>query len=256
MATDRWGPMSDMLSLRDAMERLFQESFVRAGPRGGIGHRRADPSRRGRQRRSLPDPCLAPGRAAGRRASVGPGRDADDSWRAKGRGVGAERALAAARAPAGAVERTVTLPGSVDVEAARASYENGVLTLSLPKATQAQPRKIRVDGVGERPQATGTNGSVERVAAPERTARRRGARRRPRTRRRAAPGRRRSPTSMWMRWKSSPWSPSPLAIPRRGHPSAHRRIVRLAGSSCSRSIQRGPVCRGGGAGPLCRGGGG
>ena len=31
MATDRWGPMSDMLSLRDAMERLFQESFVRAG---------------------------------------------------------------------------------------------------------------------------------------------------------------------------------------------------------------------------------
>src|SRR3954470_23307741 len=31
MATDRWGPMGDMLSLRDAMERLFQESFVRAG---------------------------------------------------------------------------------------------------------------------------------------------------------------------------------------------------------------------------------
>ena len=60
----------------------------------------------------------------------------------------------------------MTLPGSVDVEAARASYENGVLTLSLPKATQAQPRKIRVDGVGERPQATGTNGSVSGSPPP------------------------------------------------------------------------------------------
>ncbi|KAI0562371.1 Small heat shock protein HSP20 [Gracilaria domingensis] len=43
-------------------------------------------------------------------------------------------------------KRTFTLARSVDVEAVKAeSFENGVLTLVLPKKEQAQPRKIAVE---------------------------------------------------------------------------------------------------------------
>src|SRR3954470_23307774 len=166
MATDRWGPMSDMLSLRDAMERLFQESFVRAGHAVASATGEpilldvADMGDRYQLRASLPgvQPDDVHLSVQGETLTIRGERKAEES-------EPSARWLLRERRP-GAVERTVTLPGSVDVEAARASYENGVLTLSLPKATQAQPRKIRVDGVGERPHAAGTNGSASASPPP------------------------------------------------------------------------------------------
>ena len=40
--------------------------------------------------------------------------------------------------------RSFTLGGAVDREKISASLEDGVLTLTLPKAKQAQPRKIAI----------------------------------------------------------------------------------------------------------------
>ena len=37
MAIERWSPLHEMVSLRDAMNSLLQESFVRPGGRGGRG---------------------------------------------------------------------------------------------------------------------------------------------------------------------------------------------------------------------------
>ncbi len=45
----------------------------------------------------------------------------------------------------GAFERTFTLPGTVNPEAIKATYENGVLTLALPKLEKAKARQIKVD---------------------------------------------------------------------------------------------------------------
>jgi HSP20 family protein len=45
----------------------------------------------------------------------------------------------------GAFERTFTLPGSVNAEAIKATYEHGLLTLVLPKLEKAQARQIKVD---------------------------------------------------------------------------------------------------------------
>src|ERR687885_33177 len=122
MATERWGPMSDMLSLRDAMERLFQESFVRAG------HALASASG---------EPILLDIAHAGDRylirASL-PGVQPEDvhlsvqgemltirgERRAEDAGADA-RWLLRERRP-GMVERTVTLPGPVEVDAAQATY--------------------------------------------------------------------------------------------------------------------------------------
>ena len=44
----------------------------------------------------------------------------------------------------GAFQRRFTLPESADIDAITASLDNGVLTLSIPKVEQSQPRKITV----------------------------------------------------------------------------------------------------------------
>jgi len=43
--------------------------------------------------------------------------------------------------------RTVTVPGTVDAAGAKASYRNGVLTVTIPKRKEARPKRID-DNVG------------------------------------------------------------------------------------------------------------
>ena len=40
--------------------------------------------------------------------------------------------------------RSITLPGPVDADTAQATYEHGMLTLTLPKAEEAKPKQIKV----------------------------------------------------------------------------------------------------------------
>ncbi|HYL54806.1 MAG TPA: Hsp20/alpha crystallin family protein [Gemmatimonadales bacterium] len=44
----------------------------------------------------------------------------------------------------GSFERSFTLPTTVDAANIKASYENGVLTVTLPKVEKAKPRQIEV----------------------------------------------------------------------------------------------------------------
>jgi HSP20 family protein len=44
----------------------------------------------------------------------------------------------------GAFQRSFTLPDTVDAERVAAGFENGVLTVTLPKADKAKPREISV----------------------------------------------------------------------------------------------------------------
>jgi HSP20 family protein len=45
----------------------------------------------------------------------------------------------------GEFSRTVALPADVDTEAAKASFDNGVLELTLPKAAKAKRRTVKVE---------------------------------------------------------------------------------------------------------------
>ncbi len=45
----------------------------------------------------------------------------------------------------GAFERTFTLPATVDADKISASYESGVLAVTLPKVEKAKPKQIQVE---------------------------------------------------------------------------------------------------------------
>jgi HSP20 family protein len=45
--------------------------------------------------------------------------------------------------------RQVTLPRAIDPDSARTAFENGVLTLTLPKTADAKPKQIRVGSTKE-----------------------------------------------------------------------------------------------------------
>lgn len=45
----------------------------------------------------------------------------------------------------GTFERTFTLPATIDASGIKATYDNGVLTVTLPKVEKAKPRQIQVE---------------------------------------------------------------------------------------------------------------
>jgi HSP20 family protein len=56
-----------------------------------------------------------------------------------------------AERPLGVFSRQLFLGDTLDVENIQASYENGVLTLRIPVAEQAKPRKISIENVESQP---------------------------------------------------------------------------------------------------------
>lgn len=49
----------------------------------------------------------------------------------------------------GSFFRTVSLPTHVKGDSAQASYQNGVLTITIPKAPTAKPKTIKVKAIGK-----------------------------------------------------------------------------------------------------------
>lgn len=66
----------------------------------------------------------------------------------------------------GVFERTFVLPNTVDSDRIEARHENGVLTVSIPKAERARPREIRVSSSGS-PQVRSTSKQPTEAQATE-----------------------------------------------------------------------------------------
>ncbi|APW59674.1 Hsp20/alpha crystallin family protein [Paludisphaera borealis] len=143
MSIERWDPFRETISLRDAMNSLLQESFVRPG---GMGLPSAA---------TLPLDVTETENDFVIKASL-PGVKPDDvqitvhgdtltirgDSKAEEEKKGEHWHLRERRY--GSFQRSVALSTPVDSEKARADYENGVLTLTLPKSEAAKPRQIRV----------------------------------------------------------------------------------------------------------------
>jgi HSP20 family protein len=63
--------------------------------------------------------------------------------------------MVASERPSGRFSRQLFLGESLDTEKIDASYESGVLTVTIPVAEEAKPRKIQIAASGKRQEITG-----------------------------------------------------------------------------------------------------
>jgi HSP20 family protein len=144
MAIERWDPFRDMVSLRDAVSSLLQESFVRAGGIAGGGAATLPLDVRETEtefvvKASLPgvkpedvqitahgDTVTIRGEAKAEEEKQG------QTWHLRERRTGS-------------FQRSVSLATPIDSEKAGARFDHGVLTLTLPKSEKARPKQIKIN---------------------------------------------------------------------------------------------------------------
>lgn len=142
----RPSPFSELVTLRQAMDRLFDDTVFRP-----YGSGNGDFSRLPLDVRTSPDALIVEASLAGYRPedveiTVENGtltiraEDRSESSTEEGNWVVREIAR-------GSVMRTVTLPTGLEADQAEATFEHGVLKLRIPKAEQVKPRQIRIQPV-------------------------------------------------------------------------------------------------------------
>jgi HSP20 family protein len=146
----RWEPFQDTISLRQAMDRLVEDSFVRPFTReaGSDGGRAAALPI---DLYETPDTLVVKARIPG----VNP-EDVEVNINGDNLTVKAELRSDALLDDAknwtwyrhelyhGSIGRSVTLPTLIQSDKAEATFRNGELTLVLPKAEEVKPRSIRI----------------------------------------------------------------------------------------------------------------
>ena len=157
--------MNDVVSLRDAMDRLFNESFVpgQARTEWSVGERRA----------AMPLDVYATESEMTVIAAI-PGVDPENIDISIEKGqvtikgelpdvAEAEEAQSATwylhELPNGTFQRTLSLPFEIDAGSAAATFDNGMLRLTLPKAEAERPKQIKVTVGGSQPEAIETSTS-------------------------------------------------------------------------------------------------
>ena len=149
MAINRWDPFGELLSLREAMGSLFDQSYVRPGAG-------TTPLLAGA--RAMPIDLYEKGGNYFIKAHI-PGVKHEDvdinidqntvtikshSAREEEKEEGNDRRWLLSELAYGDVTRTITLPVSIDTAKIEAVMEDGVLTLTIPKAEEAKPKQIKV----------------------------------------------------------------------------------------------------------------
>jgi len=141
----RWEPFRDLISLREAMDRLFEESFVwpRAGWLTPLG-----PETLAVDMYETDEDVVVKTSVPGVKPEDIDITITGDTLTIKGETKAEEKVERAnyirQERRYGAFSRSLTLPTSVVAEKAKAEFENGVLTLILPKAEEVKPKTIKV----------------------------------------------------------------------------------------------------------------
>lgn len=149
MSMMRWGPFRDMMSLRQAMDRLFEDSFIRPSRLwGGLMGEHDIPLDVYQTDTDVVVKASLPG--------VKP-EEVDitivgDTLTIKGetkveQEVKRENYLYQERRY-GTFSRSVVLPSDIQTDKAEATFEHGVLTLKVPKAEAAKPKSIKIKTKG------------------------------------------------------------------------------------------------------------
>jgi HSP20 family protein len=141
----RPSPARELLSLRSAMDRLFEDSFVRPGRWNGLIDDAV----------SVPLDVSTSTDAVVVEASLPGYRPNDVEITVEGdtltlaghidqESEQRDGSYVVQEIRRGSFTRTLTLPDGVDADRAEASFENGILTLRIPRVPAARPRLIRI----------------------------------------------------------------------------------------------------------------
>ncbi len=145
MAIERWHPFTELMGLRQAMDRLFDDSFVR-------------PSRILSTLGEVRDPTLdiyqTPNEVVVKAALPGlkpedvsidiTGETLTIKGESKTKQEVKEEDYLYQERRYGAFSRSVVLPSGLKPDKAEATMEDGVLTLTIPKAEEVKPKAIKV----------------------------------------------------------------------------------------------------------------
>jgi len=154
-----WDPFSEMLTLRDAMGQLLEGSVVRPG----TGY--AGPSQAGY---SFPLNVHGTANALTVEALL-PGVSEEDvnvdldrgvltiSAKRHGPQIAQGEQWHLREFNPGQFGRSLSLPFPVEVDQVTATFSNGVLTLTLPKAEAAKPKRIQIGGGQQSERLNATN---------------------------------------------------------------------------------------------------
>ena len=142
----RWQPTSDVVTLRDAMDRLFDDAFTRPFSllRNGGSSWSSLPIDMYQTNDDVVVKAVVPGFRPDQVQISVTGDVLTIQGEVKQEEENKERAWHIREHQFGFFERAVSLPVSVISDKATAEFENGVLTITLPKAEEVKPKAITI----------------------------------------------------------------------------------------------------------------
>jgi len=149
MSMIRWEPFRELMGLRQAMDRLFEESFVRPSRILGLFGEEAQPPIDMYQ---TPKEVVIKVALPGVKSEEVDVTIAGDTLTIKGETKTSEEVKREdyhyQEHRYGAFSRGVKLPPDLKPDKAEATFENGILTLTIPRAEEAKPKAIKVKPKG------------------------------------------------------------------------------------------------------------
>ncbi|MEY2819889.1 MAG: hypothetical protein RL275_3352 [Chloroflexota bacterium] len=139
----RWEPAREMMTLREAMDRLFDDAFTR--PLSLTGNNWSIPAVDMYQTDDeVVVKAALPGIKADEVQINVTGEVLTIKGETKQENETKEKAYHLREQRWGAFERSIVLPTEVVADKAKADFENGVLTITLPKAEEVKPKTINI----------------------------------------------------------------------------------------------------------------
>lgn len=139
----RWEPAREMMTLREAMDRLFDDAFTR--PLSLTGNNWSIPAVDMYQTDDeVVVKAALPGIKADEVQINVTGEVLTIKGETKQENETKEKAYHLREQRWGAFERSIVLPTEVIADKAKADFENGVLTITLPKAEEVKPKTINI----------------------------------------------------------------------------------------------------------------
>ncbi len=144
MSIERWDPVREMISLRDAMNSLMAESFVRPGGQPAPGGAATLPLDVAETEGEFVVKASLPGIKPEDVHITAHG----DTLTIRGESKGEEEKKGAhwhmRERRVSSLARSISLGTPIQTDAASAQFDHGVLTLTLPKTAAAKPKQIKV----------------------------------------------------------------------------------------------------------------